>query len=125
MKYLVKIIEPDIELDNILTIRICDEVLDVFASYVPEDINYKNEYLVELEATVLDEYILEQSDEISMLRKIDNSLGYEIIGVLRNGKVYVNKIIFEDEILKSDFGYLDNKIVKWKVDRISLYFEDL
>lgn len=125
MKYLVKIIEPDIELDNILTIRICDEVLDVFASYVPEDINYKNEYLVELEATVLDEYILEQSDEISTLRKIDNSLGYEIIGVLRNGKVYVNKIIFEDEILKSDFGYLDNKIVKWKVDRISLYFEDL
>ena len=92
MKYLVKIIEPDIELDNILTIRICDEVLDVFASYVPEDINYKNEYLVELEATVLDEYILEQSDEISTLRKIDNSLGYEIIGVLRNGKVYVNKI---------------------------------
>ena len=125
MKYLVKIIEPDIELDNILTIRACDEVLDVFASYVPEDINYKNEYLVELEATVLDEYILEQSDEISMLRKIDNSLGYEIIGVLRNGKIYVNKIIFEDEILKSDFGYLDNKIVKWKVDRISLYFEDL
>ena len=125
MKYLVKIIEPDIELDNILTIRICDEVLDVFASYVPEDINYKNEYLVELEATVLDEYILEQSDEISTLRKIDNSLGYEIIGVLRNGKIYVNKIIFEDEILKSDFGYLDNKIVKWTVDRISLYFEDL
>lgn len=125
MKYLVKIIEPDIELDNILTIRTCDEVLDVFASYVPEDINYKNEYLVELEATVLDEYILEQSDEISTLRKIDNSLGYEIIGVLRNGKIYVNKIIFEDEILKSDFGYLDNKIVKWTVDRISLYFEDL
>ena len=125
MKYLVRIIEPDIELDNILTIWTCDKVLDVFASYVPEDINYKNEYLVELEATVLDEYILEQSDEISMLRKIDNSLGYEIIGVLRNGKIYVNKIIFEDEILKSDFGYLDNKIVKWTVDRISLYFEDL
>ena len=125
MKYLVKIIEPDIELDNILTIWTCDKVLDVFASYVPEDINYKNEYLVELEATVLDEYILEQSDEISTLRKIDNSLGYEIIGVLRNGKIYVNKIIFEDEILKSDFGYLDNKIVKWTVDRISLYFEDL
>ncbi|MGE8571029.1 MAG: hypothetical protein ACN6NW_03195 [Acinetobacter amyesii] len=125
MKYLVKIIEPDIELDNILTIRTCDEVLDVFASYVPEDINYKNEYLVELEATVLDEYILEQSDEISTLRKIDNSLGYEIIGVLRNGKIYVNEIIFEDEILKSDFGYLDNKTVKWTVDRISLYFEDL
>lgn len=125
MKYLVRIIEPDIELDNILTIWTCDKVLDVFASYVPEDINYKNEYLVELEATVLDEYILEQSDEISTLRKIDNSLGYEIIGVLRNGKIYVNKIIFEDEILKSDFGYLDNKIVKWTVDRISLYFEDL
>ena len=107
-----------------LQVLLC-QVLDVFASYVPEDINYKNEYLVELEATVLDEYILEQSDEISMLRKIDNSLGYEIIGVLRNGKIYVNKIIFEDEILKSDFGYLDNKIVKWTVDRISLYFEDL
>ena len=50
---------------------------------------------------------------------------FEFAGVLRNGKIYVNKIIFEDEILKSDFGYLDNKIVKWTVDRISLYFEDL
>lgn len=53
----------------------------------------------------------------------DDSLQYEIIGFLDNGKIKTNDLIFEDSILKIDFSYLDQTIVKWRVDRISVDFE--
>ena len=58
------------------------------------------------------------------VKQIDNSLRYEIIGHLKEGKLDSNGLIFEDYILNRDFFYLDNTTVKWTVDRINATFDD-
>ena len=84
---------------------------------------FKKNYIVDLEAIVFDEYVVEQITSSPQIRQIDDSLQYEIIGFLDNGKIKTNDLIFEDSILKIDFSYLDQTIVKWRVDRISVDFE--
>lgn len=124
MKSIVKFIKTDIELENIFMIDVDDYNLEVFIPSLSHAINYDIVYAVDIEAEVFDEYVVEESEETPMLRKIDDSLKYEIIGLLMDGSIKVNRWTFEDEFLKSDFGYLDGKIVKWKVDRLNLYFEE-
>ncbi|ESS47795.1 hypothetical protein L665_03773 [Ralstonia solanacearum SD54] len=31
-------------------------------------------------------------------------------------------IVFEDDVLLSDFGYLEGKMIAWKIDRIDVEF---
>ena len=57
------------------------------------------------------------------LKKIGNTLGYNIVGVLINGVIHFDDLLIFDEILLSDYGYLDNRKVKWMVDRIDIDFE--
>ena len=122
MKYLANIVSYDENLEHILTINVEHTILEVFSTSIPYLVEYKKEYLIDLEAMVFDEYTVTRVNEFPQIRKIGNSLKYEIIGNLSEGKIKVNDLVFEDTILNSDFGYLDNEIVKWVVDRIDVYF---
>lgn len=124
MKYLAKFIKQEFELENIFIVEINGQTLEVFVPNLFHLINYEIYYKVDIEAIVLDEYIIEKSQEQPILRKLGNSLKYEIIGLLTNGSIQVNEWIFEDEFLKNEFYYLDQKSVKWTVDRFNLYFEE-
>lgn len=124
MKYIAQIIEYNEQLEFILKIRVHNEILEVFSSSIPFSIDFKKNYLVDLEAIVFDDYIVERVDCPLQIKQINNSLGYEIIGHLKEGKIEVNDLIFEDDILNSDFFYLDNTRVKWTIDRVNADFYD-
>lgn len=57
------------------------------------------------------------------LKKIGNTLGYNIVGVLINGVIHFDDLLIFDEILLRDYGYLESRKVKWMVDRIDIDFE--
>ena len=123
MKYTVQITEYNDDFEFLLNNQIHNRTLLVFSSSIPFPIDFKKNYIVDLEAIVFDEYVVEQITSSPQIRQIDDSLQYEIIGFLDNGKIKTNDLIFEDSILKIDFSYLDQTIVKWRVDRISVDFE--
>ena len=124
MKYIAQIIECNEDLEFILKIKIRNEILEVFSSSIPSFIDLKKNYLIALEATILDDYIIEEVNCPHQVKQIDLSLRYEIIGHLKEGKLDSNGLIFEDYILNRDFFYLDNTTVKWTVDRINATFDD-
>ena len=124
MKYIAQIIECNENLEFILKIKVRNEILEVFSSSTPSCIDLKKNYLIALEATIFDDYLIEKIHYSHQIKQIDNSLRYEIIGYLKEGKLDVNGLIFEDDILNRDFFYLDNNTVKWTVDRINADFDD-
>ena len=124
MKYIAQIIECNENLEFILKIKVRNEILEVFSSSIPSFIDLKKNYLIDLEATIFDDYLIEKIHYPHQIKQIDNSLRYEIIGYLKEGKLDVNGLIFEDDILNRDFFYLDNNTVKWTVDRINADFDD-
>ncbi|MHC5170216.1 hypothetical protein ACVIAJ_07625 [Acinetobacter johnsonii] len=122
MRYTAQIIENNEELEFIVNIKIDSEILEVFSSSIPTTLDLNTSYVVDLEAIVFDDYLVEKTNSPPQIRQLSNSLGYEIIGHLKNGQIEANGLIFEDEILNSDFFYLDNSKVKWTVDRINADF---
>lgn len=122
MRYTAQIIENNEELEFIVNIKIDSEILEVFSSSIPTTLDLNTSYVVDLEAIVFDGYLVEKTNSPPQIRQLSNSLGYEIIGHLKNGQIEANGLIFEDEILNSDFFYLDNSKVKWTVDRINADF---
>ena len=60
MKYIAQIIECNEDLEFILKIKIRNEILEVFSSSIPSFIDLKKNYLIALEATILDDYIIEE-----------------------------------------------------------------
>jgi hypothetical protein len=122
MRYTAQIIENNEELEFIVNIKIDSEILEVFSSSIPSTLDLNTSYVVDLEAIVFDDYLVEKTNSPPQIRQLSNSLGYEIIGHLKNGQIEANGLIFEDEILNSDFFYLDNSKVKWTVDRINADF---
>lgn len=114
MKYIAQIIECNEDLEFILKIKVRNEILEVFSSSIPSCIDLKKNYLIALEATIFDDYLIEKTHYSHQIKQIDNSLRYEIIGYLKEGKIDVNGLIFEDDILNRDFFYLDKYQLKSK-----------
>ncbi|WP_180114232.1 hypothetical protein [Acinetobacter sp. YH12063] len=123
MSYKIKILSQDEHVEESLWIEVDGKILNVFCSDYNFVFNVNSIYHVELEYEIFNEYVPEITDNSPQFRKIDQSFTYEIIGMLNNGNLSVGDIFFKDEILLSEYGYLDNKIISLKVDRIKLYFD--
>nr|WP_227015901.1 hypothetical protein [Acinetobacter baumannii]UBU61002.1 hypothetical protein GBBHGELC_00014 [Acinetobacter baumannii] len=93
MKYIAQIIECNENLEFILKIKVRNEILEVFSSSIPSCIDLKKNYLIDLEATIFDDYLIEKTHYSHQIKQIDNSLRYEIIGYLKEGKLDVNGLI--------------------------------
>lgn len=96
-----------------------------FANVCPFEISVGKQYLVDVELTILDEFIIEQLyTEQKEIEQIDDGFAYFIKGILDVDKGTIDVgIIFEvDREFLSDYGYLHNQFVQIKVDRISVEF---
>ncbi len=120
MKAFVKNIDSDIE--EQVTLIVDDVEVTCFASVCPYEIQEGQEYPVSFEMNVFDDYSVNAlvKNEKSLVR-IGDGFSYLLSGELR-GNTIVCGIPFEDEILLSDFGYLDGKYVSFQVDRIDVEF---
>ena len=117
---LVKKIDDDVEEE--VTLSLSGFEVTCFAGICPYQIEEGKEYPVSFELMIFDDYIVEESqEEESSLERIGNGFSYWIIGKLEGG-IVSSPIAFEDEILLSDFGYLDGKYIRLKADRIDVEF---
>jgi hypothetical protein len=81
-------------------------------------------YPVRLELVVLDDYEVTESpvDTQPAFSRIGNGFSYMVHGRLSGTALHAGGLVFEDEVLQRDFGYLDGRFVSLKVDRIDVEF---
>ncbi len=119
---LVKAIGDNVEEE--VTLDLNDLKVTCFAGVCPYEIHEGERYPVSLELIVFDDYEVKESEvEFAGLEQIGESFSYWIKGRLEKGVIDCG-IQFEDEILLSDYGYLDGKFIQLKVDRIDVEFLD-
>lgn len=120
MKALIKSLDSDVEEQvNLLVDGI---ELTCFAGVCPYQIQVGKEYPVVFEMCVFDDYSVSSSDKQEILvAQIDSGFEYLIRGKL-DGNTIDCGIPFEDDVLMSDFGYLNGQFVDFKVDRIDVEF---
>lgn len=117
---LVKKVDKDVEEE--VTLSLHGFEVTCFAGVCPYQIQEGQKYLVSFELMIFDDYCVEESqDEVPSLERIDNGFSYWVTGRLKDG-VIDSLISFEDEILLSDYGYLNNKQIRVKADRIDVDF---
>lgn len=117
---LVKKIDDDVEEE--VTLSLNGFEVTCFAGVCPYQIEEGKEYPVSFELMIFDDYhVNESKEEMPSLERVGSSFSYWIIGKLEGGIVN-SSIPFEDEILLSDYGYLDGKYIRLKIDRIDVEF---
>lgn len=129
MKYLARIESVSDGIEGEVSLSINGLKLVCFGySSLPYGARAGEAYDVELFPVVLGEYIVCEicGDKCGSIVRIGNTFSYFLNGRLDAGCLDVGGVVFEDEVLLSDFGYLDGKMISWKVDRIDVDFmEDL
>lgn len=96
--------------------------LTCFAGICPYEIHVGKEYNVLLDLMIFNDYCVNKADFMSKkISRIERGFSYLLTGKL-DGSVIDCGIQFNDEILLSDFGYLDGQFIQLKVDRIDVEF---
>jgi len=116
-------VSNDVEGQVLLTIN--RKNLTCFAySSLPPDAKEGSFYRVELTAEVLNEYVVSElnGEALPSITQVGNSFAYVIAGRLNRNRLDAGGIVFEDSILLRDFGYLDGKMILWRIDRIDAEF---
>ncbi|WP_330961310.1 hypothetical protein [Photobacterium sp. 53610] len=117
---LVKTIDDAVEEE--VTLSLNGFEITCFIGICPYQLQEGKEYPVSFELMIFDDYLVEESHEIrSSLERIDNSFSYWITGKLEGGTI-CSLISFEDEVLLSDFFYLDGEFIRLKANRIDVEF---
>ena len=120
MKAILKSIDSDIE--EQVTLLINGKEVTCFAGVCPYQIHVGHEYTVAFEMNVFDDYSVNLSDsQDKLVKQIDKGFAHILSGRL-DGNTVDCGIPFEDNVLLSDFGYLDGRFVNFKVDRIDVEF---
>lgn len=118
---LIEKIGGDIEEE--VSVLICEKRLTCFASYMPYPVHVGEVYQVELVAVVLNDYSIEESnDELPSIFRTGTDYSYLLTGMLDDGNINCGSITFFDDVLSEDFGFLRGKMVSWKVDRLDICF---
>lgn len=124
MNYQVKIKHLSADVEEEMVLRINGVEFTCFAAVCPYKIEEGSSYKVELTAQVFNEYLVSELDEeaSTSIIQINNSFSHVITGKLSGNRLHAGDIVFEDDVLQSDFGYLEGKMIAWKVDRIDVEF---
>ncbi len=124
MNYLAQIKRLSDDVEEEVVLRINGVELTCFATVCPYKIEEGASYQVELTAQVFNEYLVSELDEEASpsIVQIGDSFSHVITGRLSGNRLDVGDIVFEDDVLLSDFGYLEGKMIAWKVDRIDAEF---
>ncbi|MBT2342328.1 MULTISPECIES: hypothetical protein [Pseudomonas] len=111
------------EVEEEVSIVVCGQRLTCFASYLPYQLEVGRVYRAELLPMVFDEYIVQEVSHVTPLVLREGSgYSYSIIGELKDGCLCCSGLTFCDEILLADFGFLEGKLISWRVDRLDILF---
>jgi hypothetical protein len=118
---LVDALSPEVEEE--VSITVCGQRFTCFASYLPYQLEVGRVYRAELWPMVFNEYIVQEVShaESSVVRE-GMGYSYSIIGELRNGCLRCGRLTLCDEILLANFGFLEGRLISWKIDRFDISF---
>lgn len=124
MIYHAQVIKLSDDIEEKVTLQINGRQLNCFAGICPYPISEGKSYPVQLELVVLDDYEVMASPDDAGAAFVETGKGfaYLIQGKLNGMYLEADGLVFEDEVLQRDFGYLDGKMVTVKVDRIDVEF---
>lgn len=125
MRILAKIERVSEDVEGEVSISIGDMNLVCFGySSLPQGAGAGDFYVVEVIPVIFGDYCVREMciDEEVGFFQINNNFSYYFNGRLSKGCLSVRGVSFEDEFLMSNFGYLDGKMISWRVDRIDLDF---
>jgi hypothetical protein len=118
---LVRSINFDIEGE--VDVVVGDVQLTCFANSIPSEIRIGSFYEVEFYPIVFDEYFVEDAGEVGeSLGRCGEEYSYKVVGRLKEGCVSCGELMFYDEFLAEEFGFLDGKMVSWVIDRVDVRF---
>lgn len=124
MSYTAELKHVSDEVEGEVLLNIDGINLTCFAySSLPQGAKEHALYQVEITAQVFHDYQVHETDDVSpSITQIGNSFVHVITGRLKGNRLDAGGMVFEDDILLSDFGYLDGRMLAWKVDRIDAEF---
>jgi hypothetical protein len=113
------------EVEGEVTLLVNGLELTCFANMPPKLSMTGQECSVEFMPMIFDDYEVKEISASSTpaIQRIGNSFSYVVSGRLLNGSLDGDAISFDDEILESEFGYLDGKMIAWKIDRLDVEFQ--
>jgi hypothetical protein len=120
----IKRLSDDVEEEVVLRIKGVE--LTCFATGCPYRIEEEESYPVAITAQLFNDYLIKECDEevTPSIVKIANDFSHLITGRLIGNCVDAGGVVFEDDMLLSDFSYLEGKMISWTVDRIDVEFLD-
>jgi hypothetical protein len=121
MIYQAKVLRVDGSVEGEVMLQIGNTELTCFAYNFAIEVGLS--YPVELK--LFDDYTIEElpDDTEPSLVRIGNTFAYVVTGRLNGCCLESGELTFEDDMLLSDFGYLDGKMVSVNVDRIDADFD--
>jgi len=118
---LVRSINFDVEGE--VEVVVGDVQLTCFANNIPFEIKVGGRYEVEFYPMVFDEYFVEDAGEVGdSIDRHGKGYSYKVVGRLNEGCVSCGELMFCDEFLAEDFGFLDGRMVSWIIDRLDVSF---
>ncbi|BFG79433.1 hypothetical protein PTKU46_74660 [Paraburkholderia terrae] len=119
----IKDISQDIEGE--VTLLVNGLELTCFSNMPPPSNSIGTECEIEFLPMVFGDYDVHEVPDTSasLMQRIGNSFSYLVSGRLNEGVIDAGAVTFEDEILGSEFGYLDGKMVTWKIERLDVDFQ--
>lgn len=126
MEYKAKVLRLNEDVEEEVLLQIGEWKILCFAGLCPYPIHEGMEYVVDLSFVVLDDYEVKELPDTSSPAILNTGKGFvtELVGKLEGSRLRLGELEFEDDILLSDYGYLDGKSVSVRADRISAEFLD-
>jgi hypothetical protein len=111
------------EIEEEILVRVSDLPLTCFASYLPRELEMGKFYQAEFLPMVFDEYLVEEVfHEAPSITKEGQSYSYKVVGLLKGDCLCCGELTLCDEVLMTDFGFLEGKLISWKIDRLDIFF---
>ena len=120
--YSVKVLEVDENVEDVMLIEVAGIQITSFANVCPYAIEVGKEYDVMISFEFFNEYIVEEIEEQkAQITQTSSNLSCWFMG--KHCGNYLESVVnIEEEILISDFAYLEGRYVRIKVDRINVEF---
>ena len=83
-------------------------------------------FQVQLTPMSFNDYLVKELKENTppSIARVGDTLVYIVSGILRKNSLEACGIVFEDDVLLEEFGFLEGKIISWEIDRIDVEFLD-
>ena len=124
MKYSIDFLKWHDVVEHVAFIKIDNIILEIFIPYCSVKILDQSQIFAHLEAEILDEYKVNLTHRDIGIYQIDQGLSYSLVGILQDGILTINHINFFDDVLLSQYYYLNGQKIEWKVDRIHLILDE-